>query len=91
MRRRYFKIKEVATLFGVTPMTLRNWNKTGKFIASRNPINNYRMYNRIDIENILAQIDFTNQQINTIVNTNIKPKIKKIKIKFLPNDFKISS
>ena len=87
MRRKYFKIKEVARLFGVTPMTLRNWDKAGKFIASRNPINNYRMYNRKDIENLLEQIDFSKQQINTIVNTTIKPKIKKIKIKFLPNDF----
>ena len=46
----YFTIGEVAYHLGVTPLTLRNWDKAGKLKARRNPINNYRVYRRSDIE-----------------------------------------
>ena len=49
-QKRYLKVKEVAKMLGVTPLTLRNWDKSGKLKAFRNPINNYRVYKPEDIE-----------------------------------------
>jgi len=33
-QKKYLKIKEVAELLGVTSLTLRNWDKAGKFSIS---------------------------------------------------------
>ncbi|MBI3074698.1 MAG: MerR family DNA-binding transcriptional regulator [Parcubacteria group bacterium] len=56
--KKYFTIKEAAELLSVTPLTLRNWDKAGKLLASRNPINNYRVYRKEDIEELLGKIEF---------------------------------
>ena len=40
----YLTIKEAAKLLGVTSTTLRNWDKSGKLVAERHPINGYRLY-----------------------------------------------
>jgi len=55
--KRYLTVKEVAKLFGVTPLTVRNWDKTGRLKALRNPINNYRVYRSQDIELFLRKIE----------------------------------
>lgn len=55
--RKYLKVKEVADLLGVTPLTLRNWDKSGKLKAHRHPLNNYRIYKPGDIELFLRRIE----------------------------------
>jgi len=55
--KRYLTIKEASEFLGVTTLTLRNWDKSGKLIASRNPINNYRMYRIEDIEDLVSDIE----------------------------------
>ena len=55
--KRYLTVNEVAKLLGVTPLTLRNWDKTGKLAALRNPLNNYRIYKREDIDLFLRKIE----------------------------------
>lgn len=50
-------IKEAAKMLGVTPLTLRNWDKDGKLKALRHPMNNYRVYKREDIEKLLTGMD----------------------------------
>ena len=57
MTKKYLTIKEVANLLGVTPVTLRNWDKAGKLKACRNPINNYRVYKPEEIELFLRKIE----------------------------------
>ena len=57
MDKRYLTIKEVAKILGVTPLTLRNWDKLGKLKAYRNPINNYRVYKPAEIELFLRKIE----------------------------------
>jgi excisionase family DNA binding protein len=57
MKKNYFTIKEAAKILGVTPQTLRNWDKSGKLKALRNPINNYRIYRTMDIELFLRKIE----------------------------------
>ena len=48
--KRFLTIKEVSNLLGVTPLTLRNWDNSGKLKAYRHPINNYRIYKPEKIE-----------------------------------------
>jgi len=53
----YLTIKEVADMLGVTPLTLRNWDKSEKLKALRNPINNYRIYKAAEVELFLRKIE----------------------------------
>jgi len=55
--KKYLTIKEVAKILGVTPLTLRNWDKKGKLKAYRNPINNYRVYKPEEIQLFLREIE----------------------------------
>lgn len=55
--KKYLKVKEVANLLAVTPLTLRNWDKSGRLKALRNPINNYRVYKADDVELFLRKIE----------------------------------
>ena len=57
MDKKYYAIKETAKLLGVTPLTLRNWDKSGKLKAYRNPINNYRVYKAEEIELFLRRME----------------------------------
>jgi MerR family transcriptional regulator, copper efflux regulator len=50
-------IKKASELLGVTPLTLRNWDRDGKLKALRHPLNNYRVYKRADIENFILSIN----------------------------------
>jgi len=53
----YFRIKEAAAMIGVSPSTLRNWEKLGKLKAHRNPNNKYRLYKKSDLEQLLKNIE----------------------------------
>lgn len=61
-------IAEVATMLSVSPQTVRAWDKQGKLVAERHPINNYRVYKRSQVEKIslnastfMAEADFAHQ------------------------------
>jgi excisionase family DNA binding protein len=53
----YLTIKKAASFLGVSPMTLRRWDNEKKFKATRHPINNYRLYERKQLEKILKEIE----------------------------------
>jgi DNA (cytosine-5)-methyltransferase 1 len=57
MPKKYLTVKEVARLLGVTPLTVRNWDKKGRLIAYRNPVNNYRLYKVEDVEELMKKIE----------------------------------
>ncbi len=63
MTKKYLTIKEVAKIIGVTPLTLRNWDKNGKLKAYRNPINHYRVYKPEEIELFLRRIESSRKLI----------------------------
>ena len=63
MERKYISIKGAAEMLGVTPLTLRNWDKKGILTAYRNPVNNYRVY-RID------QVELFQRRIENSKNRN---------------------
>jgi len=71
----YFSIKEAADILGVTPLTLRNWDKQGKFKAQRHPMNNYRVYKLSSLERIIDDIE------NGSAKSNAEKRIKKLIIK----------
>ena len=39
--RDYLRISEAAEYLGVSPNTLRNWERAGKILAHRHPVNRY--------------------------------------------------
>ena len=53
----FLTIKEASNILGVTPLTLRNWDKNGKLKAARHPMSNYRVYKMEDIEKIVKDIE----------------------------------
>ncbi len=57
MKEIYFSIKEAAEILGVSTLTLRNWDKSGKFPAQRHPMNNYRVYRLSSLERIIEDIE----------------------------------
>ncbi len=57
MERKYLSIKEASRIIGVTPLTLRNWDKKGMLTSYRNPVNNYRVYRQDQLELFLRKIE----------------------------------
>ena len=79
MNKNYLTIKEAADFLGVAALTLRNWDKSGKFSAGRHPISNYRIYKTEQLEALLKEINAGGGQ-------RVKPSkssIKKLKVKLI--------
>lgn len=73
----YLTIKEAAKTLGVSPATLRNWDKSGKFPARRHPVNNYRVYKEEDVNRLLKEVDGGNvHRIKIKKNKIIKLQVR---------------
>ena len=83
MPRDLLTVKEVAKLLGVTPLTVRNWDAKGKLMAHRHPLNNYRVYKVVDIENLMKELDSSKGVKKSFVKPAEKPQFKKLKIDVL--------
>ena len=46
-------VSEAASFIGVSASTIRNWDRTGKLKAIRHPMNNYRLYDRRKLQDLL--------------------------------------
>ncbi|MDP9309688.1 MAG: helix-turn-helix domain-containing protein [Chloroflexota bacterium] len=55
--RDYLTIKEAAAFLGVSPNTLRNWERNGKIATYRHPINHYRLYKKDELSELLTAIE----------------------------------
>lgn len=64
-KEKYLKISEAARFLGVTPLTLRNWDKKGKLSAFRHPASNYRLYPLLALSESKAR--------------GLKPKIQEVR------------
>jgi MerR family copper efflux transcriptional regulator len=53
----YLRIKEAAEFLGVSPGTLRNWDRAGKIPSRRHPISGYRLFKKTDLEAFLHKIE----------------------------------
>lgn len=49
-------VSEAASFIGVSTSTIRNWDRTGKLKAIRHPMNNYRLYDRRKLQDLLDRI-----------------------------------
>ena len=92
MSEKYIKIKEASEILGVSKLTLRNWDKSGKLPSYRHPINNYRIYKSDDIDKIFSKIESGERifkslksDLSTVVKdrSNEKPKTYTIKVTHL--------
>jgi MerR family copper efflux transcriptional regulator len=52
----YLTVKDAAAFLGVSPSTLRNWDRSGKVKAVRNPLNGYRLYPREGLSALLKRV-----------------------------------
>lgn len=59
----YLTIKEAAEFLGISPSTLRNWEKQDKLSTHRNPVNRYRLYRKEDLERLLNSIRNSNTSL----------------------------
>lgn len=75
---KYITIKSASTILGVSKITLRNWDKSGKLKAYRHPFNNYRMYKAEDIEKVIELIETSPQIIQ-----KRKSQIRKLAVQHL--------
>lgn len=76
MERKFITIKQASDILGVSTLTLRNWDKSGKFKALRHPINNYRVYELSEIERLISEMKNANNQ-------RFGKQTKKLEIKHL--------
>lgn len=52
----YLSVGGAASFLGVSASTIRNWDRTGKLKAFRHPINNYRLYDPRQLQDLLDRI-----------------------------------
>lgn len=78
MENKFITIKQAAKILGVSPLTLRNWDNSGKFEAGRHPISNYRVYKVSDIEELLSEMEVGRGRPRPL-----KKDIKKLMVKHL--------
>ena len=58
----YLRISEAAEYLGVSPNTLRNWERAGKIVAHRHPMNDYRLFKREELDALLNQVQQLDDQ-----------------------------
>lgn len=56
----YYSISEVSDILGKSTETLRRWDNTGKLLATREPISDYRIYNKEQLKLFPRFKDFIN-------------------------------
>lgn len=52
----YLMTAEAAEFLGVSQNTLRTWAKQGKIPVQVNPVNNYRLFRREDLQSFLDSV-----------------------------------
>lgn len=62
----YMRISEAAEYLGVAPNTLRNWERAGKIVAHRHPVNAYRLFKREELDALLDQVVQQSDESNEV-------------------------
>lgn len=73
----YLTISETAKLLNKSTKTLRRWDEEGKLSAFREPMSNYRVYRKDEVETLFAE--FLNADIQETVSNFVEPE----------NDYKV--
>lgn len=77
----YITIKQASKILGVSPLTLRNWDKNGKLKAHRHPMNNYRVYKIEDLETVFQEIE-----TDAGLRKTPKKEVRKLIVKHLKDE-----
>jgi predicted site-specific integrase-resolvase len=75
---KYITIKDASNILGMSKITLRNWDRSGKLKAHRHPFNNYRVYKLEDIDKVLEMIES-----NVFIIKKKKDEIRKLAVQHL--------
>ena len=70
--KKYLSLAETAQIIGKSKETLRRWDNEGILNAVREPVSNYRVYRKNDVENLLGNL--FDEQIQDMVSNFIEPK-----------------
>lgn len=68
----YLTISETAKLLNKSTKTLRRWDDEGKLSAVREPMSNYRVYLRKEVETLFAE--FINSDVKETVSNFVLPE-----------------
>ncbi|MQB55889.1 DNA (cytosine-5-)-methyltransferase [Rahnella sp. RcJ3] len=72
MTKEVYSLAEVADILGVSKETLRRWDANGTLLSDRNADNNYRTYNKTQLEKFeQAQFIFSNEWVEEKLNEQI--------------------
>lgn len=67
----YMTLSEVSQYIGKSKETLRRWDKEGKLSAVREPVSNYRVYKKSDVDTLF--FDFLNTDIQDTFSNYVEP------------------
>ncbi len=68
----YLTISETAKLLNKSTKTLRRWDEEGKLSAVREPMSNYRVYRKNDVETLFA--DFLQTDVRETISNFVEPE-----------------
>lgn len=73
----YLSLSETAKLVGKSKETLRRWDKDGILNAVREPVSNYRVYKREDVQTLLGSLfdDSFDDEVSNFVEANHEYKV----------------
>ena len=66
----YYSLNEVSQILGKSKETLRRWDREGKFPAVREPISQYRIYKKEQINTLLKQLSIDYEDT---IDNSVKP------------------
>lgn len=69
---KYLTLSEASRLIGKSKETLRRWDREGKLLAVREPMSNYRVYNREQVETLFSE--FYNRDDQDTISNYCSPK-----------------
>ena len=71
--KKYYSLSEASEILGKSKETLRRWDRDGKLTAVREPISNYRVYKK---EQLDIFSNFISNELDEIINNTVKPNYK---------------
>ena len=68
----YMTLSETSEYIGKSKETLRRWDNEGKLSAVREPMSNYRVYRKADVDNLFAK--FLDENIQENISNYVEPQ-----------------
>ena len=68
----YLTLSETSEYIGKSKETLRRWDNEGKLLAVREPMSNYRVYRKTDVDNLFG--NFLDCNIQETVSNFVVPE-----------------